>query len=141
LLENEIAVKWLSCVTCTLLFGGARSAEGIGTASTSSIGLVGSNLDCLVCGISSLPILLRDHGESSELLELIERHEASGGTATQSIDGIQCIGRDGAVERSAEVLVGLVVTLCIDIDFRHLAIHLPPDEGAASESGALLTVE
>ncbi len=62
---------------------------------------------------SSLPILLQDHGESSELLELIKRHEASGGTATQSLDGIRCIGRDGVVERSAEVMVGLVVTLCI----------------------------
>ncbi len=116
---------------------GAACSGSVTLARSSFDGLVG-NLHFLVAG---RPILLRDDGQSSKLLELIISRQTGGGAATESINGLRSGGRHSAAQRNAQVLVRLGVPLSIHVNLRLLAVYLLANQWAAGEGGILLVIE
>jgi hypothetical protein len=106
---------------------------GIGAACSGSVRLAHSSVDGLVGNLHFLvagrPVLLRDDGQSSKLLELIIGHQAGGGAATESINGLQSGGRHSAAQRNTQVFV----PFSIHVNLRLLAVYLLANQWAARE--------
>jgi hypothetical protein len=92
--EVAVDVSW-GVAVLDLLIAGPRGPVSIGAACSGSVRLANSSL--MACNLHFLipgrPVLLRDDGQSSKLLELIIGHQAGGGAATESINGLRSGGR------------------------------------------------